>query len=72
VSDELIGYDRERVMKKVEGIYRTLREIFRRSRMDGVPPATAATRMAEERIQQVSRVRLLWVPGQGRTSSPHA
>jgi leucine dehydrogenase len=71
VSDELIGYDPERAMKRVEGIYRTLREIFRRSRMDGVPPATAATRMAQERIQRVGRVRLLWVPGQGPTSSIH-
>ncbi|MGH2676631.1 MAG: Leu/Phe/Val dehydrogenase, partial [Actinomycetota bacterium] len=29
VADELIGYDRERAMKKVEDIYRTLREVFR-------------------------------------------
>jgi leucine dehydrogenase len=64
VSDELIGYDRERVMKKAEGIYRTLREVFRRSRMDALTPARASERLAEERIRDVSRVRLLWVPGQ--------
>jgi leucine dehydrogenase len=67
VADELIGYDRERAMKKVEGIYRTLREVFRRSRTGGITPAKAAEDLAEERMQQVSRVRLLWVPGQSRT-----
>jgi leucine dehydrogenase len=72
VSDELIGYDRERAMKKVEGIYRTLREIFRRSRTEGIAPAVAATRLADERIRSVSRVRLLWVPGYKRTDAPPA
>jgi leucine dehydrogenase len=70
VADELIGYDRERAMKRVEGIYRTLREVFRRSRVDGVAPAEAANLVAEERMRDVSRVRLLWVPGQGRTDRP--
>jgi leucine dehydrogenase len=63
VADELIGYDRERAMAKVEGIYRTLREVFRVSRVDGIAPAVAAIRLADERIEGVSRVRLLWVPG---------
>ena len=62
VADELIGYDRERAMKHVEGIYRTLREVFRRSKTEGVSPARAAELMAQERIEKVSRVRLLWVP----------
>ncbi len=65
VSDELIGYDRDRAMMRVEEIYRTLREVFRRARMDGVTPMEAADRLAEARIRAVSRVRLLWVPGQG-------
>jgi hypothetical protein len=34
--------------------------------MDRVTPAEAAARLAEERIQGVGRVRLLWVPGQDR------
>jgi leucine dehydrogenase len=63
VADELIGYDRQRAMKRVEDIYRTLREVFRRARLDGVIPAVAADRLAQERIRSVSRVRLLWVPG---------
>ena len=64
VADELIGYDRQRALKRVEEIYRTLREVFRRARLDDVTPAEAANRIAEDRIQAVSRVRLLWVPGQ--------
>ena len=67
VADELIGYDRERAMKKVEGIYRTLREVFRRSRMEAMTPSRAAERLAEERVRHVSRVRLVWVPEQNRT-----
>jgi leucine dehydrogenase len=66
VADELIGYDRERAMRKVEGIYRTLREVFRRARHEDITPAQAADLVAEDRIARVSRVRLLWVPGEGR------
>jgi leucine dehydrogenase len=62
VADELIGYDRDRAMARVEGIYRTLREVFRRARLDGITPAAAATRLAEDRLREVSRVRLLYVP----------
>lgn len=64
VADELIGYDPERAMKGVEEIYRTLREVFRRARMDDVIPDEAAKRLAEERIRSVGRVRQLWVPQQ--------
>ncbi len=63
VSDELMGYDRDRAMKRVQGIYHTLREVFRRAKTEGIPPSRAADHMAEERMRSVSRVRLLWVPG---------
>jgi leucine dehydrogenase len=66
VADELKGYDRERAMGKVEGIYRTLREVFRLARVEGLTPAQAAATMAEARMAHVSRVRLLWVPGPDR------
>jgi len=57
-----------RAMKRVEEVYRTLREVFRRARLEQLTPAEAASRLAEDRIQGVGRVRLLWVPGQIRTS----
>jgi leucine dehydrogenase len=66
VADELMGYDRDRAMARVEGIYRTLREVFRISRTEQVPPARAAEILAEHRIAGVSRVQLLFVPGERR------
>jgi leucine dehydrogenase len=67
VADELQGYDRERAMARVEGIYRTLREVFRLARTEGISTRQAAETMAEERMARVSRVRLLWVPGRSGT-----
>ena len=64
VADELIGYDRERAMLRVEGIYRTLREVFRKAELEGLTTAEAADAVARHRMSGVSRVRLLWVPGQ--------
>jgi leucine dehydrogenase len=66
VADELIGYDRERAMGRVEGIFRTLREVFRLAREGGITTAVAADRLARSRIERVSRMRLVWVPGKGR------
>jgi leucine dehydrogenase len=66
VADELMGYDRDRAMNRVEDIYRTLREVFRLSKNEGVPPARAAELLAEDRIAGVSRVQLLYVPGEQR------
>ena len=63
VADELMGYDRDRALARVEGIYHTLREVFRRSETEGIPPMRAADMLAEERMRSVSRVRLVWVPG---------
>jgi leucine dehydrogenase len=68
VADELVGYDRERAMSRVEGIYRKLREVFRLAQVDQVSTVTAADRLAEERMRTVSRIRLLHVPG-GRLPS---
>lgn len=69
VADELNGYDRERAMRKVEEIYRTLREVFRLAGVDGITPVRAADRLATDRIASVSRIRLLWVPGGSRAPS---
>ncbi len=69
VADELIGYDRDRAMAKVEGIYRTLREVFRLARTEGITPGAAANQIAEERIADVSRIRLLWLPAHQRPSA---
>lgn len=68
VADELMGYDQDRAMNRVKDIYRTLREVFRLSKTEQVPPARAAELLAEKRIAGVSRVNLLYVPGEQRTT----
>lgn len=57
VADELLGYNRERAMKKVETIYDNIRKVFEIAKRDGVPSNVAADRMAEERIASVKRSR---------------
>lgn len=57
VADELYGYNRERAMKRVEGIYDSIEKIFEISKRDGIPTYVAANRLAEERIARVSKSR---------------
>jgi leucine dehydrogenase len=71
VADELRGYDRDRAMAKVEGIYRTLREVFLVSREERISTAAAADRVAQARIDRVGRLRRYWVPGRS-TAGPRA
>ncbi len=63
MSNELHGYDERRARGQVEGIYRTLREIFHIARDRHTTTSEAADRFAEERIERIGRVRLTWVPG---------
>ena len=44
VADELIGYNKERALKRVEGIYDTILKIFAISKRDGIPSYQAADR----------------------------
>ncbi|MCM3715221.1 branched-chain amino acid dehydrogenase [Halalkalibacter oceani] len=57
VADELNGYNRERAMKKVEGIYQNVAKVFEISNRDAIPTYQAADRMAEERIARLRRSR---------------
>jgi leucine dehydrogenase len=63
VADELRGYDRDRAMQRVEGIYRTLRAVFRIAEEEGISTARAADRFALDRIERITRLRRYWVPG---------
>lgn len=69
VEDELRGYDRERAMKKVEGIYKAMQLIFALSRERGMSTAKAAREFAEDRIRKISRIRLVRVTEYGPLSS---
>ncbi|MGV3487703.1 MAG: Leu/Phe/Val dehydrogenase [Tuberibacillus sp.] len=57
VADELVGYNRERALKKVEGLYDNLMKIFAISEQEGIPTYKAADRMAEQRIASLKNSR---------------
>jgi leucine dehydrogenase len=63
VSDEMQGYRPERAKAAVEGIYRTLREVFTIARVEQLTTAVAADRFAESRIERIGRLQRYWVPG---------
>lgn len=59
VEDELRGYDRERAMARVEGIYKQMQLIFTLAKERGLSTAKAAELHAQERIRKISRIRLV-------------
>lgn len=50
VADEIQGFDFERAKAKAARIFDTTAAIFARAKQDGVPPAVAADRLAEQRM----------------------
>ncbi|WP_053740938.1 Leu/Phe/Val dehydrogenase [Streptomyces sp. NRRL WC-3618] len=52
VADELHGFDFERCKAKAAKIYDTTLAIFARAKTDGIPPAAAADRIAEQRMTE--------------------
>ncbi|WP_308401508.1 Glu/Leu/Phe/Val dehydrogenase [Streptomyces sp. AP-93] len=50
VADELRGFDFDRCKAKAAKIFDTTLEIFARAKADGIPPAAAADRIAEQRM----------------------
>jgi len=61
VADELQGYNRERALQKVEGIYDHVFRLFAIADRESIPSYQAADRMAEERIARVARSRKMFV-----------
>lgn len=57
VADELYGYNQDRAMKRVEGIYDSIEKIFAISKRDNIPTYMAANRLAEDRIARVAKSR---------------
>nr|WP_155073514.1 Glu/Leu/Phe/Val dehydrogenase dimerization domain-containing protein [Streptomyces taklimakanensis] len=55
VADELHGFDFARAKAKAEKIRDTTLSIFERAAADGVPPAVAADRIAEQRMADARR-----------------
>jgi valine dehydrogenase (NAD+) len=50
VADELHGFDFDRAKAKAARIFGTTLAIFERAAADGIPPAAAADRLAEQRM----------------------
>ena len=69
VEDELRGYDRDRAMSRVEGIYKALQHIFSLANERGISTAQAALQHAEARIRKISRIRLVRVTEYGPLST---
>ena len=57
VADELYGYNKDRALKKVEGIYSNIERVIEIAKRDGIPTYVAADRMAEERIEKLKQSR---------------
>ncbi|MGW1027794.1 Leu/Phe/Val dehydrogenase [Streptomyces sp. NPDC002577] len=57
VADELHGFDFDRCRAKAAKIFDTTLEIFARAKSDGVPPAAAADRIAEQLMAEARTAR---------------
>ncbi|MFE6161105.1 Leu/Phe/Val dehydrogenase [Streptomyces sp. NPDC056486] len=55
VADELHGFDFDRCKAKASKIFDTTLAIFARAKVDGIPPAAAADRIAEQRMAEARR-----------------
>ncbi|MET9676700.1 Glu/Leu/Phe/Val dehydrogenase dimerization domain-containing protein [Streptomyces sp. NPDC006482] len=55
VADELHGFDFDRCKTKATKIFDTTLAIFARAKADGIPPAAAADRIAEQRMAEARR-----------------
>ncbi|MEN7376110.1 leucine dehydrogenase, partial [Bacillus licheniformis] len=53
----LYGYNSERALKKVEGIYGNIERVLEISKRDRIPTYLAADRLAEERIERMRQSR---------------
>ncbi len=62
VADELHGFDFDRARERASHIFETTREVFALAISDGMPPAVAADRIAEQRMAAASGGRGIWLP----------
>jgi valine dehydrogenase (NAD+) len=61
VADELEGFSFERARERATGIFETTKRVLALADAEGVSPALAADRLAERRMNEVGRLRGLWV-----------
>jgi valine dehydrogenase (NAD+) len=61
VADEIHGFNFDRAKLRATRIYHTTRQILQLAEAEGVPPAVAADRLAEQRMAEVGRLRAILV-----------
>jgi len=59
VDDERHGFDFARAKRKTTAIFDTTKAVFALAEAEGVPPATAADRLAERRIADIGRLKTI-------------
>ncbi len=64
VADEISGFNPERARLRAGKIYDPTRQILELADSDGVPPAVAADRLAERRMAEVGRLRMIRLGGE--------
>jgi valine dehydrogenase (NAD+) len=62
VADELEGFSFERARARAVKIFDITREVFELAAGEGVPAAVAADRLAERRMNELGRLRGVWLP----------
>ena len=62
VEDERHGFSFDRAKAKADGIFDVALRVFRAADEEGVSPAVAADRLAEERIRSVGRLATIRLP----------
>ena len=61
VADEIQGFNFERAKLRATGIFETTRRILQVADSEGVAPAVAADRLAEQRMAEVGRLRTIYL-----------
>lgn len=64
VANELDRYNRERAFMQAEGIYDILMTIFHLADTEGVPTNVAADRVAMKRVEELSKLKNIYLPRQ--------
>lgn len=62
VADELDGFDPERARTRASAIFGTTREVLALAAAEGLPPAVAADRIAEQRMLAPDGRQGIWLP----------
>lgn len=60
VYNELEGYSQERAVQQAKGIYDTILRIFSISKNENIPTYEASNRLAEQRINAISRMKTIY------------